>query len=77
MMKADAVLKNINFAVVAAEGTSTVKGYWTSLAAQLDEKIHPQQTAAAAAPAEKPAEAKPAAAPAEKPADAPAEKPAA
>ena len=77
MMKADAVLKNINFAVVAAEGTSTVKGYWTSLAAQLDEKIHPQQTAAAAAPAEKPAEAKPAAAPAEKPADTPAEKPAA
>ena len=79
MMKADALLKNINFAVVAAEGTTTVKGYWTSLAAQLNEKIHPQAVsavpAATTAPAEKPAEnAAPAA---DKPADAPAEKPAA
>ena len=77
MMKADAVLKNINFAVAAAEGTATVKGYWTSLAAQLNEKIHPQAVpaapAATAPSADKPAEdAAPAA---DKPADAPAEKP--
>ena len=87
IMKADAVLKNINFAVAAAEGTSTVKGYWTSLAAQLNEKIHPQAvsavpattTPAADKPAENaaPAADKPADAPAEKSADAPVEKPAA
>ena len=73
MMKADAMLKNINFAVAAAEGTNTVKGYWTSLAAQLNEKIHPQAVSAAPAAtapsADKPAEN---AAPAEKPAEAPA-----
>ena len=77
MMKADAVLKNINFTVAAAEGTTTVKGYWTSLAAQLNEKIHPQAISAApaatAAPADKPAEVKPADAAAEKPAEKPAE----
>ena len=79
MMKADASLKNINFAVAAAEGTSTVKGYWTSLAAQLNEKIHPQEVSAvpATTPAEKPAEDAAPAAQAEKPAEAaaPAEKP--
>ena len=67
MMKADGVLKNINFAVAAAEGTTTVKGYWTSLAAQLNEKIHPQ--AVSTVPATTPS--------AEKPADAPAAVPAA
>ena len=75
MMKADAALKNINLAAAAAQGSSTVYGYWASLAKQLDEKIHPQATASVSAPAEKPAEAKPAEqAPA---AEAPAEKPAA
>jgi len=69
MMKADAALKNINLAAAAAQGTTTVYGYWASLACQLDEKIHPQATAAA--PAEKPAPAE------DKPADAPAETPAA
>ena len=68
MMKADAALKNINLGAAAAQGPSTVYGYWASLACQLDEKLHPQATAAA--PAEK-------SAPAEKPADAPAETPAA
>jgi len=71
MMKADAALKKINLTVAASEGTSSVYGYWASLAKQLDEKLHPQTTVAAA-PAEKPADA-----PAEKPADAPAETPAA
>jgi len=68
MMKADAMLKNINLTAAASEGTSTVYGYWASLASQLDEKIHHPQ--AAPAPAEKPADA-PAAqtAPAEKPAE--------
>ena len=66
MMKADAVLKNINLAAAAAQGSSTVYGYWASLARILDEKIHPKTAAtAAAAPA------------AEKPAEAPAETPAA
>ena len=72
MMKVDPLLKNINFAVAAAEGTTTVKGYWTSLAAQLNEKVHPQAVSAVPAaekPAEKPAEE---AAPAEKPAETPA-----
>lgn len=73
MMNADAVLKIINFNAAAAQGTSTVEGYWASLAKQLDEKIHPQATASVAAPAEKPADAKPA----DAPAAAPAEKPAA
>ena len=63
MMKADAVLKNINLAAAAAQGSSTVYGYWASLAKQLDEKIHPQTAASVSAPAEKPAEA-----PADKPA---------
>ena len=67
-------LKNINLAAAAAQGSSTVYGYWAGLAKQLDEKIHPQATASVSAPAEKPAEAKPAEAPA---ADTPAEKPAA
>ncbi len=66
MMKADAAMKNINLAAAAAQGSSTVYGYWASLAKQLDEKIHPQ--AAASAPADKPAEAKPAEAPAATPA---------
>ena len=66
MMKADAMLKNINLAAAAAQGTSTVYGYWASLACQLDEALHHPQTAAAA----------PAGKPAEKLADAPAEKPA-
>ena len=57
MMKADAVLKNINLAAAAAQGSSTVYGYWASLAKQLDEKIHPQAAATVSAPAEKPAEA--------------------
>jgi hypothetical protein len=74
MMKADAALKKINLTAAAAQGTSTVYGYWASLAKQLDEKIHPQTAAAAPAPAEKPAEAAPVQAPA---ADAPAETPAA
>ena len=56
MMKADAMLKNINLAAAAAQGTSTVYGYWASLASQLDEALH-QPLTAAAAPAEKPAEA--------------------
>lgn len=69
MMKADAALKNINLAAAAAQGSSTVYGYWAGLAKQLDEKLHPQATASVPAPAEKPAEAKPAEAkPAEKPA---------
>ena len=72
MMKADAALKNINLAAAAAQGSSTVYGYWASLAKQLDEKIHPQAAASVSAPAEKPAEAKPA----DMPAAAPAEKPA-
>jgi hypothetical protein len=63
-MNANTVLKNINLNAAAAQGTSTVEGYWASLAKQLDEKIRPQT---ATAPAEKPAAA-PAAAPAEKPA---------
>ena len=57
MMKADAVLKNINLAAAAAQGATTVYGYWASLAKQLDEKIHPQAAASVSAPAEKPAEA--------------------
>ena len=66
MMKADAALRGINLAVPAAQGSSTVYGYWASLARILDEKIHPKTAAtAAAAPA------------AEKPAEAPAETPAA
>ena len=67
MMKADAALKNINLAAAAAQGSSTVYGYWASLAKQLDEKIHPQAAASVSAPAEKPADA-PAATPAETPA---------
>jgi len=76
MMKADALLKGFNFSVAAAEGLSSVKGYWTSLAAQLDEKIHPRAASVTVPAADKPAEAadeKPAEAPA---AAAPAEKPA-
>ena len=66
MMKADAALRGINLAVPAAQGSSTVYGYWASLARILDEKIHPKTAAtASAAPA------------AEKPAEAPAETPAA
>ena len=68
MMKADAVMKNINLAAASAQGSSTVYGYWASLARQLDEKIHPQAAASVSAPAEKPAEAKPAEAPAATPA---------
>ena len=68
MMKADAALKNINLAAAAAQGSSTVYGYWASLAKQLDEQIHPQATASAPAPAEKPAEAKSAESSAETPA---------
>lgn len=68
MMKADAVMKNINLAAASAQGATTVYGYWASLARQLDEKIHPKAAASVPAPAEKPAEAKPAEAPAEKPA---------
>ena len=60
MMKADAALKNINLAAAAAQGSSTVYGYWAGLAKQLDEKLHPQAAASVTAPAEKPAEAKPA-----------------
>ena len=61
-MKADAMLKNINLAAPAAQGVSTVYGYWASLACQLDEAIHQPQTAAPAAQtAEKPAEEAPAA----------------
>lgn len=77
MMNADAVLKNINFNAAAAQGTSSVEGYWASRAKQLDEKIHPQTAAAAPAPAaEQPADT-PAAVPAATPAAAPAEQPAA
>ena len=84
MMKADNLLKNINFAVAAADGLTTVNGYWTFLAAQLDEKIHPRAVSSVTVtttPAEKPADDAPAAQPAEKPADdapaaQPAEKPA-
>jgi len=65
MMKADAALRGINLAVPAAQGSTTVYGYWASLARILDEKIHPKTAATAAAPA------------AEKPAEAPAETPAA
>ena len=65
MMKADAALRGINLAVPVAQGSSTVYGYWASLARILDEKIHPKAATAAAAPA------------AEKPAEAPAETPAA
>jgi len=72
MMKADAVLKNINLAAAAAQGSSTVYGYWASLAKQLDEKIHPQAAASVPAP-ERPAEAKPADTPAAVPAEKPAE----
>ena len=68
MMKADAALKNINLTAAAAQGSSTIYGYWASLAKQLDEKIHPQTAAVTVpAPTEKPAEA-----PAEPPAEAPA-----
>ena len=56
MMKADAALKNINLAAAAAQGSSTVYGYWASLAKILDESIHPQSGAAATAPSAKPAE---------------------
>ncbi len=62
MMKADAVLKNINLAAAAAQGSTTVYGYWASLAKQLDEQIHPQAAASVSAPAEKPADAPAAAA---------------
>ncbi len=73
MMKADAALKNINLAAAAAQGSSTVYGYWASLAKQLDEKIHPKTAAVTMpAPAEKPADAKPADAPAAAPAETPA-----
>ena len=68
MMKADAALKNINLGAAAAQGSSTVYGYWASLAKQLDEKLHPQTAAAAPAPAEEPAEAPASDTPAEKPA---------
>ena len=71
MMNADAALKNINLMAPAAQGVSSVEGYWASLAKQLDEKIHPQATAAAA-PAEKPAEQPAADAPAAAPAEQPA-----
>ena len=71
MMKADAALKNINLAAAAAQGSSTVYGYWASLAKQLDEKVHPQ--AASVKMPEKPAEAEK---PAEKAEAKPAEKPA-
>ena len=73
MMKADAALKRINLAAAASEGSSTVYGYWASLAKQLDEKIHPKTASVTVpAPAEKPAEAKPADAPAATPAEKPA-----
>ena len=83
-MKADTMLKNINLSAAAAEGLSSVKGYWTFLAAQLDEKIHPPAVSSvqvatttpaekpaedAAQPADKPAEEAPAAQPADKPAE--------
>lgn len=72
MMNADAALKNINLAAAAAQGSSTVYGYWASLAKQLDEKLHPQATASVPAPAEKPAEVKPAETPAAAPVETPA-----
>ena len=79
MMNANDSLKLINLNAAAAQGTTTVEGYWSSLARQLDEKIHPQATASVPAPAEKPAEAKPAEAkPSEAaPAAVPAKQPAA
>ena len=77
MMKADAAMKNINLAAAAAQGSTTVYGYWASLAKQLDEKIHPQATASVPASAEKPADAKPADANADAPAAVPAATPAA
>jgi len=68
MMKADAALKRINLTAAASQGTTTVYGYWASLAKQLDEKVHSQTAAAIPAPAGKPAEAPAAETPAEKPA---------
>ena len=62
MMNANEALKIINLAVADAQGSSTVYGYWASLAKQLDEKI--RSTTPAAAPASS-----------EKSADGPAEKP--
>lgn len=68
MMKADAALKNINLAAAAAQGPTTIYGYWASLAKQLDERIHPQSAASVSASAEKPAETPAADTPAETPA---------
>ena len=55
MMKADLALRSINLAAASAQGSTTVYGYWASLAKILDESIHPQAGATAQAPAEKPA----------------------
>lgn len=76
-MQADAALKNINLTYAAAQGGSTVYGYWAGLAKQLEEKLHPQAAVTAPGSAEKPAEAKAKPAEAAPAAETPAEKPAA